>query len=113
MPSFDQRGAPHERIFDGDDNSVAVIDIGAYEKDTVEFIVDTLDDEFDGDYSAGDFSLREAIDRAEQVVSGLPIIRFAASLTSGGPASILLSLGQLEVNNRMQIQGPVRRAAHN
>jgi hypothetical protein len=106
VPSFDQRGTPHERIFDGDDDSLAVIDIGAFEKDTIEFIVDTLDDEDDGDFSAGDFSLREAIGQAELVVSGLPIVKFASSLTSGGPAAILLSLGQLEINNRMQIQGP-------
>ena len=54
----DQRGAPFLR------NSGGGVDIGAYERQTVaslNLVVDTAADESDGDYSAGDLSLREAI----------------------------------------------------
>ena len=63
-PDFDQRGALHERVADGDGAGGARIDIGAYERQSLPpefFVVDTLVDEEDGDYSAGDRSLREVI----------------------------------------------------
>ena len=51
------------------------------------FVVDTLIDENDGDYSAGDVSLREAIEAAN-ASAGAETITFAPSLVSGGPATI-------------------------
>ena len=51
----DQRGAPFTRVHGGR------IDIGAFEVQTLTFVVDTLSDVSDGDYGAGQFSLREAI----------------------------------------------------
>ena len=62
--AFDQRGAPLARVFDGDDDRVPRLDMGAYEFQTLTpaFLeVSTLDDNFDGDYSVGNVSLREAI----------------------------------------------------
>ena len=66
-PANDQRGAPFVRIFDGDGVGGARIDMGAYERQTLaasNLVVDTLVDEDDGDYSAGDRSLREVISLA-------------------------------------------------
>jgi CSLREA domain-containing protein len=71
----------------------------------VSIIVDTLADENDGNSSTGDLSLREAISVANNSV-GLDTITFAASLTSGGPATILLTLGELVVFDSLTIQGP-------
>lgn len=105
-PAFDQRGTPFGRVFDGDGNSIAIIDKGAVETDAVYLVVDTLADEDDGDFGPSDFSLREAIGEANEMSSGTPTIRFAASLTSGGPATINLALNQLHIAGRVVIQGP-------
>ena len=51
------------------------MDIGAYEAQSL--VVDTLVDEFDADYSAGDFSLREAIDLANRI-AGANTIEFSS-----------------------------------
>jgi len=107
-PDFDQRGSVFPRVRDGDGDSVAMIDIGAFEQQTtavVNLVVDTLADENDGNYLLGDVSLREAIDLAN-ISFGPDTIMFAASLTSGGPATILLTLGELAINESMTIQGP-------
>ena len=53
--------------------------------------VDTLEDENDGDYSAGDFSLREAIELAN-LAPEANTITFAPSLTSAGDATITLTM---------------------
>ncbi|MEX0642439.1 MAG: choice-of-anchor Q domain-containing protein [Pirellulales bacterium] len=103
---FDQRGAPYVRVFDGDGDSTAYVDVGAVERDIVLFEVDTLEDEDDLDFSAGDFSLREAIGQASLVTEGTPTIVFAPALTEGGPATISLVLGQLEIGRRMVVEGP-------
>ncbi len=102
-PDFDQRGDSFSRIADGNGDSVARIDIGAYERQSLSFFVDTLADESDGDYSAGDLSLREAIGLA---VGSVGTITFAASLTSGGPATILLTMGELATTDDLTINGP-------
>lgn len=51
----DQRGTGFPRIFDG------IVDIGAFELQSLHFLVDSATDTDDGDYSAGNLSLREAI----------------------------------------------------
>jgi CSLREA domain-containing protein len=93
VPEFDQRGGPFTRVFGGR------IDIGAFEAQSL--IVDTLADENDGDYSAGDFSLREAIDLANRIV-GENKIEFSASLARG---TILLTMGELKITDHVQIVG--------
>ncbi len=54
-PDVDQRGAPFARVWEGN------IDIGAIESVPGAMVVDTLVDESDGNYTTGDFSLREAL----------------------------------------------------
>jgi hypothetical protein len=93
VPEFDQRGEPFTRVFGGR------IDIGAFEAQSL--VVDTLSDENDGDYSRGDFSLREAIELANQI-AGENTIEFASSLASG---TIFLSMGQLKITDHVQIVG--------
>ena len=63
-----------------------------------EFIVSTLEDENDGDFSEGDLSLREAIAQAE---SG-ETITFDSSLSGG---TITLALGELAIDKSLTIQG--------
>ena len=71
-------------------------------------MVDTLVDENDGNYSAGDLSLREAIGLANSRI-GADTITFDASLTSGGPATIACSpLGDVVIIDSVTINGPGR-----
>ena len=63
-----------------------------------DFIVSTLVDENDGDFNAGDLSLREAISQAE---SGNTII-FDSNLSGG---TINLTLGELAVDKSLTING--------
>ena len=84
------------------------IDIGAYERQYEELpnlVVDSLLDENDGDFSAGHFSLREAIGLANGSFNP-DTISFAASLTANGPATIDLVLGELLISNDLGINGP-------
>jgi hypothetical protein len=103
VPAVDQRGAPFVRVFGGR------IDIGAYERQSVsglELIVSTLADVSNGDYSAGDFSLREAIGLANGSVPSLETITFADALTTGGPVTITLVRGELKIIDALSIDGP-------
>jgi predicted outer membrane repeat protein len=103
VPQFDQRGGPYVRVFGGR------IDIGAYERQSVQnpsLVVDTLVDETDGDYSAGDLSLREAIGLANGSVDSAETITFAAALTAGGAATIHLTHGELGISDSLTIVGP-------
>ena len=94
---FDQRGEGFARIVGG------FIDIGAIEttgfNETV--LVDTLVDESDGDLTAGDLSLREAIERSNSG-GGTDRIQFAPSLAGG---TIVLSgvLGEILITDSMTI----------
>ena len=111
------------RIADGDLNGSALVDIGAFERNLGDigddhdggygyhdhaFVVSTLADENDGDYRAGDFSLREALVAANRNDRSVPdVITFAPSLTGG---TILLdsSLGRLVIDSNVVISGPGR-----
>jgi hypothetical protein len=98
----DQRGAPFVRVFDGDGAGGARIDMGAYERQTVaglNLVVDTAADEHDADYSAGDLSLREAMDLAHGFV-GADTITFAAALSG---ATLTLSQGELAISEALVI----------
>ena len=105
VPEFDQRGEPFGRIVGGR------IDIGAFEYQTptdLNLLVDTLVDESDGDYSRGDLSLREAIElaNASDYEGVVDTIRFDPALTAGGPATILLTHGELAITDSLTIDGP-------
>jgi Domain of unknown function (DUF4347)/RTX calcium-binding nonapeptide repeat (4 copies) len=63
-----------------------------------ELIVSTLEDENDGNFSVGDLSLREAIQLAENDNT----ISFDSNLSGG---TITLSLGELEINKSLNIEG--------
>ena len=98
MSQTDQRGEPFVRVFAGDSAGGVRIDMGAYERqtlDTVTFAVDTVIDENDGDYSAGNFSLREAVGLANGSI-GFETITFAAALDAG---TILLGMGELRIHD--------------
>jgi hypothetical protein len=66
-------------------------------------MVNTLSDTVD--FNDGVTSLREAI-FATNLVAGADMINFAASLTSGGPATILLTQGELKISDELTIMGP-------
>ncbi|HEY2413794.1 MAG TPA: CSLREA domain-containing protein, partial [Pirellulaceae bacterium] len=57
------------------------------------------------DFNDGKISLREAI-FATNTVPGADTIDFAPSLTAGGPATILLTQGELRVSDSLTINGP-------
>ncbi len=102
---FDQRGSPFVRVFDGDAVGGARIDIGAFERQSVaglNLVVDTVVDEVDGDYSAGNLSLREAVAIAS---FGAGTITFDDAVFAT-PQTILLSLGEIEINDAVTIEGP-------
>lgn len=96
----DQRGAGFARV------TGAGADIGAYESafttiDPSNLVVDTLADESDGDYSAGDLSLREAIELANANV-GAAVIR----LVDGMTGTITLGGTELRITDAVTITGP-------
>ncbi len=71
--------------------------------------VNTLSDTVD--LNDGLTSLREAI-FATNLVSGADQIEFASSLTAGGPATILLTQGELRITDDLAIEGPRGEFAH-
>ena len=97
----DQRGASFARIVDGDNNFQNVIDIGAYERQVGNLIVDIIDDENDGNTSPGDLSLREAIQIANEL-PGLDSIQFDSALAG---QTIALGMGQFDIVDSLVIQG--------
>jgi hypothetical protein len=65
------------------------------------FTVDTLIDESDGNFSAGDFSMREAIEQANATTAA-DVIDFDSSVSG----TISLNLGEFVINQSVQIIGP-------
>jgi hypothetical protein len=103
IPQFDQRGAPFVRVFG------SRIDIGAYERQSVanlNLLVDSLADVIDGDYSAGQLTLREAIGLSQGSVDTAETISFAPSLTAAGHVTIVLTRGELPIRDSLTINGP-------
>jgi hypothetical protein len=89
----DQRGAP--RLAN------TRVDIGSYELHPLPpSVVDTAVDEFDGDYSSGDLSLREAIDLANNVF-GTSTITFHPGLAG----STLILDSELSITDSLTIIG--------
>ena len=97
--AYDQRGAEFRRVL-GD-----TVDIGAYEgvigPQTSSYVVDTLVDVVDGDYSSGNLSLREAIYLAGQN-AGHDLITFADGLSG----TIALVSDHLLIDSDLTIEGP-------
>ncbi len=91
--TFDQRGTPHTRV-------TGLVDIGAYEV-TTSWVVDTATDIVDGDFSAGEFSLREAIQVAN-ANPGTDTITFDISLSQ---SDIVLSGTELSISEDLTING--------
>jgi hypothetical protein len=100
IPLLDQRGEPFTRVFGGR------IDIGAIERQdfgqALQLVVDTLNDEVDGNYSTGDLSLREAIGLANANADYVDTITFSQTLSGG---TILLTKGELLVTESVLIHG--------
>ena len=65
--------------------------------------VNTLSDTVD--FNDGVTSLREAI-FATNTVPGADVIEFAPSLTASGPATILLTQGEMKITDSLMINGP-------
>ena len=98
LPNTDQRGGDFVRVTDGQ------ADIGAVERQWrvgTNYLVDTVIDEFDGDFSAGDLSLREAVGLAN-IDPMAREIRFAPSMAG---KTIQLEQGQLSVAQSTSILG--------
>ena len=104
VPLFDQRGDGFDRVFS------SRIDIGAFEVQEysdLNLLVDTLEDESDGDFSRFDLSLREAIELANDnpvpdTISFDPIL----TATLGPlPPTILLTMGELAITDDLTING--------
>jgi len=104
VPFFDQRDTGFDRVFGGR------IDIGAYESQQysdLNLLVDTLEDESDGDYSRFDLSLREAIElaNANPAVDTIKFDPILAATLGPLPPTILLTMGELEVTDSVKIIG--------
>ncbi len=95
----DQRGGNFFRV------SGAAADIGAFELQpggASSFVVNTLADENDGNYSPGHLSLREAVELAN-ANPGDDTITFDPSLDGG---TINLTQGELAITDSVTIEGP-------
>ncbi len=92
----DQRGVPFARIAGG------TVDIGAYEVQSLRLVVDTTSDVDNGNFSPGDFSLREAIGLAN-AFPGPDTISFA--IPGAGVHTISLISALPEITDPVVIDG--------
>jgi hypothetical protein len=98
------------------DGQISDDDYDIWFANTTEFVVSTIADEIDTNYSFGDLSLREALAlAADGNHAGPNAISFASSLFESGPATITLSYDgadsgtipdELLINSDVTIQGP-------
>jgi hypothetical protein len=101
--SNDQRGVAFTRTFG------EAPDIGAYEFQVLNLLVDTDSDIVDGDFSARQLSLREAIDLAN-INPGEDLIRFSPSQFRGFSFdAIHLTQGPLTITESVDIDGEALR----
>ena len=98
-PEIDQRGEGFTRRVG------TRIDIGAVEYTVRTLIVDSLEDDVDGDYGPGKFTLREAIAAANENAD-FDAIEFSPSILASGPATIYLKNGHLPITQEAAIYGP-------
>lgn len=90
----DQRGGPFVRG--------AAVDIGAYQRQTLALVVDTLSDVDNGGFAPKDLSLREAIGLAN-ANPGADAITFAPTLNNG---TVTLGGTQLTISGDLTLTGP-------
>jgi hypothetical protein len=106
IPYDDARGEGFTRVFDGGGEAGPQIDIGAFELQSTGvplfLIVDTLVDELDGNYAAGDLSLREAILLTNENHGTPDTITFDAALAGG---TIHLTMGELAITDSLTLTG--------
>ncbi|MEM7560559.1 MAG: choice-of-anchor Q domain-containing protein, partial [Planctomycetota bacterium] len=99
----DQRLAPFSRIVDGNRDGTHQIDIGAVEHHDLH--VTSTADSVDGDYSQGEFTLREAVQLSE-LLPGTQTISFGTS----GPVQLTneidISDSVIIAGNQTQIRSP-------
>jgi hypothetical protein len=104
-PSNDQRGAPFARVVDGNGSGGARVDIGAFELQPVSaaasLVVTSPYDVVNGDLSASDLSLREAVGLAN-ASAGAQSITFAPQL---GGQTIELVHGTIQLIESAAING--------
>ena len=99
----DQRGEGFDRTV-GDATDIGAFEVQNDGSGDGELVVSTLDDENDGDFSAGDLSLREAIALANEQ-EGADTITFDSAL-SGGTIAIDESLNRdLTISDSVTING--------
>ncbi|GAB5403669.1 MAG: hypothetical protein Aurels2KO_19000 [Aureliella sp.] len=96
----DQRGVGFDRLVDGNQDGVAVVDVGAFEHRQV-FIVDNTSDVDNNDLTPGQLSLREAV-RLANTVPGHDDIRFDPNFSPGTNIGLQ---SQLTPNESVTIQG--------
>jgi predicted outer membrane repeat protein len=103
VPEFDQRGEGFTRVFDGDEDGTDRIDVGAYELQASMLVVDNDGDAIDGNLGAGQVTLREAINLANQ--NPIPdVIVFDISSDNLGP--VISAASELAVTDSVKILGP-------
>ena len=106
----DQRGAGFARSVDGDGDALAIVDIGAYESQSIPtgatFTVTNLNDTTPNGCTPADCTLREAILDAN-ASPGPDTINFAPGLN--GTIPLTPGFGQLEITTDIYIDGPGAR----
>ena len=106
----DQRGRHFSRVFPDD---MGVIDIGATEVQNGIFVVDSLEDESDREFRAGDFTLREAIEFSEKnperdTIAFSSGLRLEVDPNPFTPApTIQITVGDIVITKGVDIVGPV------
>ncbi len=110
-PTFDQRGEPFARIFDGDLDMDDRIDIGAYELQTARFLVDNPGGGIDNNVGPGELTFPEAVNLANE--SPLPDeIIFSTMLFMPNPMGppleevILSPNDPVVISDDLKIEGP-------
>lgn len=91
---------------DGTPNSVLPGTIGSFRVNLpgpMSIVVDNAIDEDDGDYSANDLSLREAISLTNATAGGVDTITFAPALNG---QKITLTKGEMAITDSLLINGP-------
>ncbi len=103
VPVSDQRGGTFTRVFDSDMDGTPRIEIGSYELQPTVLIVDSSGDAVDGDFSPGNFTLREAIELSNQnpLVDTIMFDPRLSVITTGGNNAATLT-----ITDSVKIVGP-------
>lgn len=110
--AHDQRGVPFDRIAGGR------IDMGAFElpfnvaPPGATLVVDIVTDEIDGNFAAGDLSLREALYIANLSIGSQTITFHPSAFGTAQTIALDPAHGQLSITDSASIQGPGRNLLH-